>query len=139
LSKLVTHITHCKLALLQVFNQLCLLLGSKSLLHFGHEAFKISETKQTFDETGSFELFEVVEVLSSSDINNGTLGGSNCRKGSTSLGMSIKLGDDNLTYSDGVVESLCLTVTGLSNASIHNEDGSVGLYSLLYLEHLIEK
>lgn len=53
--------------------------------------------------------------------------------------MAIKLGDNNLTNLDGLMESLGLRVASLTDASIHNENSGVWLDSLLDLKHLIKE
>jgi hypothetical protein len=84
-------------------------------------------------------LLEIVEVLTRSDVDNWTLSRCYSRESSTTLGMAIELGDDYLTNLDSVVESLCLSVTGLTNASVHDEDRSVRFDCSFNLEHLVEK
>ena len=58
---------------------------------------------------------------------------------STALRMSVKLGYDHGTDTDGFLEGLGLGEASLSNAAVHDEDSRVRHDLLLHLDHLIEE
>ena len=53
--------------------------------------------------------------------------------------MSVQFGYNNLTDRDGIMESLSLLETSLTNAAVHDEDGRIWANSCLNLQHLIEE
>lgn len=78
-------------------------------------------------------------MFSSTNKNNWTLCSCNCTKCTSTFGMSIKFSNNNLTNSDGFMESLCLVITCLTNGTIHNKDWRVRFYGSFNLKHFIEK
>lgn len=104
-----------------------------------HEALKISETQETFDKAASLEAFEVVEVFSCTNEDDRTFCCSNSGKSTTTLSVSIKFGDNDLSDLDCVMESLGLCITGLTYTSVHHEDGGIWFDCGLHLQHLVEE
>ena len=78
-------------------------------------------------------------MLSITDKDDGAFSGSNCRESTTSLRVSVHLGDDDRSDVDCLPEGFSLSVALLTNGTIHNKDDVIWFHSLLYLFHLIEK
>jgi hypothetical protein len=78
LHELVPHVAKSELALFDAFHHVLLLLSANDVLHLRHQALDITEAEQPLDEAGRLKLFEVVKVLSCTDEDDRTLGGSDC-------------------------------------------------------------
>lgn len=78
-------------------------------------------------------------MFSSSQEDDRTFCSSNSTESTTTFGMSIKLGYDTRTNINTVFEGFSLTVTSLTNTSIHNKDCSIRLYFLLDLLHFVKE
>lgn len=78
-------------------------------------------------------------MFSSSQENDGTFSSSDSRKSTSTFGVSIQFGDNTGSNVNTVFEGLGLTVTSLTDTSVHHEDCSVGFHLTLNLLHLVEE
>lgn len=138
LCKLVTHVSERELALCDVGHHLLGLLGSHRLINFREQALQITQAQEAADEALGFEGFKVFKVLTCTYEDDWTLCRCNSREGSTTFCVAVELSDNNLTDFDCVMERLCLSVTGLSDTTIHDENGGVWFDCRLYLQHFVE-
>ena len=78
-------------------------------------------------------------MFSCTNENDRTFGGCDSTQSTTTLGMSIQFGNDNLTNLNGLVEGFSLIVTSLSNGAVHDKDTRVRFDGILNLQHLIKQ
>jgi hypothetical protein len=78
-------------------------------------------------------------VLAHSDEDDRTLSGSHSRESTSSLRVTIKLGDDDTSNWNGLLEGHGLILASLTNGRVHDEDNIIWFDGLLHLLHLIEE
>ena len=101
--------------------------------------FYVSLSKKSLDEGKSIERFQIFKVLAISNEDNRTFGCSNSRQSSSSLGVTVHLGDDNWAYIDSFPEGLGLSIALLTDGAVHDKDDVVGADSFLNLFHFIKE
>ena len=116
-----------------------LLTCRHGLIDSPHEPCHITQTEQSSDKTVWIKGFEVLKMLTRAQEHDGTLSGSDCTEGATTLGVAIELRDDHRAHTDGLLEGLGLGEASLADRAIHDEDASVRIDSLLYLNHLLKE
>ena len=77
-------------------------------------------------------------MLACTEEDNRTLRCSYSTQGTTTLGITIQLSDDDLTNFDCCFECFCLIVTRLTDATIHDKDTGIWLDRILDLNHFFE-
>merc|ERR1719228_563671 len=135
--ELLIHVPQCKSSFLNVFHHL--LLIHIEIFHPFHKSFNVSRTKQLAYKRFLLKRLQIINVFPSTNKYDRTLCSCHSRQGTSSFSMTIKLCDNNTGSINLLLKCFSLSLTSLSNTSIHHKHHIVRPYSITDCQHLLKQ
>mmetsp|Transcript_13052 Transcript_13052/g.36622 ORF Transcript_13052/g.36622 Transcript_13052/m.36622 type:complete len:513 (-) Transcript_13052:56-1594(-) len=130
---------HGEHAPLQLLQQLWLLILRDHVRDLVHETRPVPEAKKARHEGLGVKLLELVDMLASTDVNNGGVRRRDGRQSASSFGVAVELRHDHGADRDGLLERQGLVVRRLAHRAIDDENDAVRLHGFLDLPHFLEE